>query len=691
MQDNQHIGYTWVLQLSNYSFDTSGVTRVSNITWSRGRIRNSEKVTWRANPFPKWKFLTLVFYPLFQLYPKNPSTILFENDYKAFWGRWVSYITGGSKLTLLKKSTIVICLARVHSTVWFFKSILSIPFPMMTWGIKVSRNDIPTVWDAGWVCFYCDLDLKFYENLKPFTGKLDRTVITYGYLKTILARKLAANSVNADLPGTPIINVYSDFGYYFGNTDIYRYNLSSRGLYGHRFSQKLDTGGIFQPFPIAMEIMADANNYTIVTGGVLKKSLAPIYFHGVLQLIDAFNGKSVLYPELESLYMWDKIQYAVDYCEAKQKHEIQIQNIFQILCNPFSSSTWLCLTMVLVAIFLYFKQDVKCSQGNSGGLGALFQITRLLLQKSIIRIEIARVVCLFGFLITEFYYLGSTTEAIIAPPKPVLQNSVFNLLQIGYKLWLPEIRRQYMATAGAFLSDRRNLFLSQFQEALKSEGMSSRALVALTKSRRYWNSPLQERNFNSLEGLQKFDGWLLLNRKMIKWYEVESWRKMKESGRVHSDKRENKRYCNTVKKRYGFNVKLISFYSKLHSNMGKSLTRILYDSGLRYFWTNMMSAGLFQKQAETQQGIAEVQAIKFADNRFVAINILGACGLIVSLLVCLVETRSNLRAHLTECFQYTREISAQKMILVPRNLGGGSNLNTVQETIHVIQVKSLDL
>lgn len=294
------------------------------------------------------------------------------------------------------------------------------------------------------------------------------------------------------------------------------------------------------------------------------------------------------------------------YC--KYTNEFQHDTLWNILGGSFDFNVWVLLVVACVLILI-----TLANHADSTYLHATFEVVALCLQRTCSRGYFGAVL-LIGFFFIEFYYLGYITENIVKPPDRHIMSTLTEALHNGLKLRLGTLANLGALKTGEIHALRRDLAKEGLKGGLfakNEEGIS----IYFVK-------------FSSFpEYLARYAHFKLYGK------------------RLDSFVMEN-RTCDFVNTRYLPSHWFIQVDSKLRLLFRQTLQRLLYESGIHYYWIAAQHKKGEANRKKQEPHEAKVVAVKFRDGRFQALLQITAFALFFCIIGAAIESKGRVRSGL---------------------------------------------
>lgn len=646
---NQHLQYaTWRIMDSYYGFKSiypiveSRHNNASFLTFS------SEKVFWRSGN--KASYLTLVFTQLLPIWSMGEYWHVHDLKYYKAWSDWLSYVTGHRKLALFKDNIVVFVISYANAFNYLFikdhNSLFSSPFLTFVFDVKhnvhnFGRNELE-IHALMWVCHLCTSELSYYMEKNIFKGALDEHLILAYHDQTAFIRKnnLFANS------GSPVLVITRgtdnpDVGLNEARKSLpYNKKLTDVYLNYHK-GTLLETHGYYNPYVLTMSELGNTLNYSIYFGGTLTLEWRGRYAQAWIHAgnFRTANLRDKFYSEVFLTMFWDTSSVRISYIEDRKMDEDKY--FFQILANPFDLKSWICLFTSLVLITIYLRRFcIAATKTKSVKFAdAVFEVTRIALQKNVRKVDTVKVAALFGFFFTEFFYLTSLTNEIIKPLNPYVMQTLNELFNLGYKIVPQSIYSVLNEDILVQFGIQRRFLFGLMESNLRSEGFLQNISAPEFLNRYWWQ--VTAWNVSSTERI--FNSWQYRLKKksiMIDYVDSFSIHSKAKTTTVPAYVSPNKtRYIHYLKKSYGHNIEVVNLCSRFSKLFEPSLKRVMWESGIKKFWYDMKTDlnGRYQKRSERVEKKSE--SIKLYDKRILALLKLTVSLLVVCTFWLLLENR----------------------------------------------------
>ncbi len=327
--------------------------------------------------------------------------------------------------------------------------------------------------------------------------------------------------------------------------------------------------------------------------------------------------------DVSEVFLLDTLKTGFRYCEVKSKSTYT--SFFEIFGRPFDQVTWVCISVSLFAIFIYFGKT------SLSLVDSLFAIIKLVLQRSASQKHSFSLYFVVAFFFLEFFFLSSATEKMIAPIKPYIMQTLSELFSRGYKLmdFVPLNFYANDVTTEQIREAENNQWLFQreeYQDYLMKEGIESFSKAPDGEFYKWvWDRDVH-RNYNG--SFAKSVCYDPGNQKLVTMSVHYGAQNYKEN--ILQDPCGDIT-CHTISKRYGHQYEIIEVHSKIRSLVKRIFSRVLHDSGIHNFW-NRIDSRLNEKKLYSFQENRKVVAIQMKDLRFLyiisaSVSLLGmACA-----------------------------------------------------------------
>lgn len=517
-----------------------------------------------------------------------------ELQYHLFWGDWLLHITSFRQVTLITQHLVILAFTHENPDIFrptdYREGLLMAPFTIFI--PQVAMSSVFIVKQSWMPCLHCENLQRSYLNEEYFLGEFNTTL--YSGIKNGFGQESGRLAFSAD--GVPGL----DFPAEIHCDDPWKI------LY--RVYDKTGKDPCREARALTTKIIAEALNLTTSCCGKPVPRYKYEYNDVQLNYIFITQLLVLISPEVHRMILWDYSKYVFKYCSNGSSYDVL--NIFEILGKPFDMYTWICLLVGIVSLFVYFKQERGSNGRPASFQNICMELAKLLLQRSIQRKNQVRVLALFVFFFTEFFYLGSVTERIIAPPARHIMETLSEALLNEFKI------------------DADETFYHGF-EAIKAELEKEDFGESFAKSGYIYNPKF----FKTAEDEPTFIKYLLPSS----WYSYEG---KSHLGSFHS---KNGQICDYIHRAYGNRTIMIKVYSAFKERSGRLLHLILYDSGIRLFWVRLAS---FQSRAfrvKELRGIRNVVVLSFDDDRFQAVLKFLSIGLFMSIIIWMLEKAQSLK------------------------------------------------
>lgn len=616
IQQNQKLGITWIIQdsqLSNYHFTKYLLTT----------SYTSEKVVHRLPTNRTSGSFTLILTDVSQLlFFEQPR---YTNEgFQNVWGRWISYTTGLGGLSILPDRILIAAIAHFDpislAYLKYHEGIYLSPFITLVFQIE-NQETISRVW---WACHYCSLEKSLYTEFSPFIGKMNHTLLTAFLLQNQARPSIYEKSIY-NLVLRPILSVSltqseTTFKPRFeckGKVSSYvkRFHTNAVGYKGECSHTHI----------LVLKELAEAVNFSIAFGSVLTNNWKRVYAQAQILFYERNQAWIGLNLKTRSLLHYDELKLDVSYCEQSQNYTLP--NMLVIIGEPFDLGIWAALGATIVCLYFYFREEkILAKRKSLSRLSTAFEIFKMLIQKSVDRIEPIRVICLFAFSLTEFFYMSVLTEKIIIPVENTVVGTLSQLFTQGYKV------RQ--------LETSRIAFASYVASDLLKEGFKGDVISAATEDPElYWWPQLQPVDFNfNYTRIKAAEEHFIDKYKFIMTAPFSKLVPWTRTVFYYETPNGILKTCYHLKKHYGLKLQTGALHSKAKHKLMPKLSRIVYDSGIRQFWAMMYTRFHERWRLYREKMEEKVSPVKLSDNRFVAMIQLLVLGLSASILVFAHET-----------------------------------------------------
>lgn len=632
VQRNQHLQTaTWVikdsdLEISNV-FSLAFKQNQQNATFN---VYSSEKIRGRssgANPIGTLSLIITEAYQLCSGASKQHEWIS-EPDYHLQWGRWLSFITGFRKISFFKTTVITFAITPFHAHDFlqfdWRDSILDGPF--LTFIVNLGYTFISRLADEylnfrniAWVCQACKVEYSLYNAKSPFVGMLN-AALTHFYFNQVYSNRLqylpevVAISKDHQVIGIDKLRTKNPF-------------LSDWQYRNYHFKNKVSRfdSTYFETFPVALNLLAKSMNYTLVFGGL---NIEPFWRRRYVEAtfvkmsISPKNLK-VEFPEAVSFIPWDSYRLALGYY--KKDVSFEVPNFFLIATARFDLPTRICvcvlISLLLVVVHLIFAKlafETNCGTYRQ----AICTVIQIIIKKQTRKLDAVRFATLVGFFFIRCFYAIALRQELIAPVKPYHVETLSELLKSGYKFTQIVNNNSAQENQQHEILYRENLAYN-FEAALGHENFQGSLLLsAKNNPKKYW--------WLIYRGTEGF-----VNKKAIQVREIPtlegSWQVQETGTGIEGLREKANNYNHVIKKRYSFNLYVVTLYSRVGSQIEPVMKTILWESGIRLVWSRMKSY-LEQRRGVLREQYFEVDGRKWQSVRFGA---LAKFNMVMILLCCL--------------------------------------------------------
>lgn len=522
-----------------------------------------------------------------------------DQDYIVMWGFWLSYIRNfrKSSLFLPSKTTVVLALAIKEDILWHLASnkheaMLMAPYLNFLLSHHLTGAG-PTIENVFWACNFCNTEFTLFHQMQLFAGLLNQTIF-YSFLNNPLSKMHNTIFRGHPLFSKSLLNtvIHTEAARELGMKPRMPCHYNQNSQLTKLFWGKLEpqqAPECRKPSAVVTEVFSRQINFTNLYGSVIDNFFETVYFSAVLILFEVNRDQvDMFHPEVDSMILWDSNFIKAAYCEDRISGPFvqkgKKNSIFLVIGSPFDLYTWICISVFIFALLFYFRKETRPTKAHTNKWSdCIIEILQLLLQRSFRKLETVRVLCLVCCFFLEFFYLTATTEEIISPLKPYLCGTVTELLTNGFKFYQDAINPN-VQDPEFHLNYSRSLLSNQLSAALRQEGFSVNLLAE--KNSFFWPAlnPLSYPNNITDEIDYRTKHW-----KTIETYLVSSINNYRGSSLCVTSHRCARLgiKCHYVSKLYGGNFQVFHLYSKIRNQLEQVLGLILYESGIRMYWSNM--------------------------------------------------------------------------------------------------------
>ncbi len=173
------------------------------------------------------------------------------------------------------------------------------------------------------------------------------------------------------------------------------------------------------------------------------------------------------------------------------------------------------------------------------------------------------------------------------------------------------------------LEGRKNIF-RQIKQNVVSEGFKDN-ITSLIGNQYWW--PFKKGRYESPVFRKEIRHTITLLSQKYKIYQI----------CLKDDKICDKQICHSVPKQYGYDINIMSVYSKIKSKLTPYMNMLLYNSGIRDFWMKIDQESMEREKVRNLNEDKKVVKMSVGDPRFLAIVKMSGAGLAIGLVGFLFE------------------------------------------------------
>lgn len=406
-------------------------------------------------------------------------------------------------------------------------------------------------------------------------------------------------------------------------------------------------------------IAANHLNITLLIGQRLEDeedyhNWYPVYFNGIAMHLGGAGHVSKDYLSLESgtFLLSDKRFMLFLYCHDKMNYK-NVWNVVRTFIRYFDWKLWTGTFAVSLIIFIYFIVE----QGVGAKLASMivFEIAAILLQQHAFPISRFRIMFVICAVILSASYASLMKRDIIVPDKERLPSSLVELLQSNYKLVErvgTHVKQKRFANVSEYQVDTAD-FVYNLHMPLKTEKFSRRLLdernwVSLTDPQTLTKPPNTIHAINWVTRQDRLRKKVIHLRRIVKVYKelYKYFSKLiadqfsDEAEDIDAPEESDAANCYVIPKEYEMlkGSEFVWIQSVIRNQLGRVISRIYFDSGIRNFRGNMLQEK-FKKQEANLTEIYKQRIMKILNinDRFRGAVQLASLTLIPAIVALIVE------------------------------------------------------
>lgn len=521
------------------------------------------------------------------------------------WGLWLKKASVWGLLPISTGQTQLLALTQNQKWMLplaYWDTIYTSPVLMFVLTLT-TVSSTPKVTSIKWACYNCEPDKKIFLKEHPYTNE-------------IASQFLTAFDVNIDL------NFPQNF---FLASIIINSAIADKKVTCRRRVSLKEMLSKYDPnlhkelfHTICTDIrwfLADELstyfNFTTIHGDMLLRTRPPFrYKANIVYMFTRGDYREFKFRDHGILIFEDKSHNMPGYCDLVGSFELI--SSFELLANPLHHLVWICLGLSCVAIFLY--AHVRRQLTTPGDVATkpfeiAFDIVSIVLQQGTkYFMSPLSVLFLTISFIIAFYYEFDMTSKLVVPPKLYVRETLTELLGEGFQIAI-DVSGDY--NNPVFIKRFKEVMIHSFNFELIKEGFNGDI-----RAPEHWY--LYNGTTNSHEDE---DGFLLLIRKPKIIQTLSEFTLLPTSDvQGVGEKGQN---CHVVPRWYGEITAFFGVYSVNRREYAMILNKLLYESGVRYFWISVVREFRRRKREENSIASEELLMVVKLDERFYALLIIS--------------------------------------------------------------------